>query len=69
MTRSEVIARAIEAGATVAEIDKEAELQRRHVGTVPFRHMIKALQMHAWQNTRTDWIRLAGAMSAKAKRA
>ena len=44
----------------------ETELQRRHVGSVPFRNMIGALQMLPARNTRDDWTRLAGALGARA---
>lgn len=57
---------ALAAGATLAEIASETELQRRHVGSVPFRNMIAALGMLPAMNDRADWTRLAGALGARA---
>lgn len=62
----EAIQRALASGATVADIESETALQLRQVGTVPFNHMIRALNLHSWHNTRQDWTRLAGALSARA---
>lgn len=61
----EAIDKALFYGATLADIEKEAELQARHVGSVPFNNMIKALNMLPWQNYCSDWIRLAGALQAR----
>jgi hypothetical protein len=57
--------KAIAAGATIEEIRAEFEHAKRHRGTVPQRNMIRALQMMAWQNTKNDWVRLAGALAAQ----
>lgn len=54
--------RALMAGATQGDIDREAERQARHKGTIPHRNMIRALNMMPWRNTKDDWTRLAGAL-------
>ena len=66
--KQEAINKALQAGATVADIESESALQSRHVGTVPFNHMIRALNLSPWHNTRADWTRLAGALCARSKR-
>jgi hypothetical protein len=43
MTFEQARAKALAAGATDADIEAEARHQARHVGTVPFRNMIRAL--------------------------
>lgn len=68
MRKAEAIARAVEAGATLAEIEAEASRQARHVGSVPFNNMIRALQLCTWRNSRDDWTRLAAALVAKAEK-
>ena len=65
LTKKEAIERAIAAGATLDEINQEAQHQVRHVGSTPFKNMIRALNMMTYRNTRADWTRLAGAMTAK----
>lgn len=69
LTKREAIERAIEAGASLEDIEREASHQRRHVGSVPFNHMIRALNMMTWHNDVGDWTRLAGAMIARTSRA
>jgi hypothetical protein len=64
MTRQQAILAAIKAGADPKDIQREARLQARQKGTVPQKNMIRALSMHPWNNTRADWVRLAGALSA-----
>lgn len=64
-TTKEAILRAIDAGATHAEIGQEGAAQARHVGSVPFNNMITALNLMPGLNTREDWTRLAGAMIAR----
>jgi len=68
MTKQDAIAQALGAGATMAEIELEASYQAHRVGTVPFRNMIKALQMLPYFNTRADWVRLAAALIAKGRK-
>jgi len=65
LTKKEAIERALAAGATIDQINREAELQARQVGTTPFNNMIRALNMMTWRNTITEWTRLAGAMTAR----
>lgn len=66
-TLSEARTMALAAGATMAEIESETELQRRHVGSVPFKNMIAALAMLPAVNDRADWTRLAAALQAAAQ--
>jgi hypothetical protein len=65
MTFEQARAKALAAGATDADIEAEARHQARHVGTVPFRNMIKALNMLPRLNGREEWTRLAGALMAR----
>ena len=65
MNKNQVIAKAIEAGADIEEIEAEAAKLVRQVGSVPFKNMIVALQLMPWFNSKDDWVRLAGAMMAK----
>jgi hypothetical protein len=58
-------AKALAAGATDSDIDTEARHQARHVGTVPFRNMIRALQLLPRLNSAEDWTRLAAALKAR----
>lgn len=58
-------ARAFKMGATEADIEAEAQRQARHVGTVPFNNMVRALNLHPWHNDRDQWTRLAGALLAR----
>lgn len=68
MKAADAIARAVQSGATLAEIETEAARQARQVGSVPFNNMIRALQLSPWRNDRADWTRLAGALQARANR-
>lgn len=65
LTKKQAIAEAIAAGAEQTEIDRQAQNYVRQVGTVPFKNMIRALNMCTWHNTKDDWTRLAAAMTAK----
>lgn len=65
MSFEQARANALAAGATDADIDAEAKLQARHVGTVPFRNMIRALQLLPRLNSAEDWARLAAALKAR----
>ena len=65
LKQKEAIAKAIEAGANMAEIEAEAAKWVRQVGSVPYRNMIVALHFSPWRNGRAEWVRLAGAMKAK----
>ena len=69
MTKRDAIAKALDAGATMDEIEAEAAIQARHVGTVPFRNMIKALTLPVsrFLNDKADWTRLAAALIAKGR--
>lgn len=67
MRKADAIARALEKGATMAEIEAEAALQARHVGSIPFNNMIRALGLHSWANDRAEWTRLAAALTARAE--
>jgi hypothetical protein len=64
---AEARAKALEHGATDADIEREAQHQRRHVGTVPFNNMIRALTLpvSSFLNDREDWTRLAAALKAR----
>ena len=65
MNTREALDRAIAAGATLDDVKREAVQQARHVGSTPFNNMITALQMMPGQNSRADWVRLAGALRAR----
>jgi hypothetical protein len=65
MTFEQARAKALAAGATDADIEAEARHQARHVGTVPFRNMIRALQLLPRLNSAEDWTRLAAALKAR----
>jgi hypothetical protein len=56
---------ALAKGATLLEIELEAQHQSRNVGSIPFRNTIRALGMHGWLNSKDDWTRLAGALVAQ----
>lgn len=60
--------RALKKGGTLEEIDRQAANYERQVGTVPFNNMIRALNLHAWNNTREEWERLAAALTARGRR-
>jgi hypothetical protein len=67
--KAEAIERALAAGATVEDIAAETRHQERHVGTVPFNNMIRALSLPVsnFLNSREDWTRLAAALTARGK--
>lgn len=65
MNKNQAIAKAIEAGADIEEIEAESKRWISHVGSVPFKNMIVALQLMSWVNSKDEWVRLAGAMMAK----
>lgn len=65
ITKQQAIDNAMKKGATVVDINQEAERQKRQIGKTPFKQMIKALNMHPWSNNKDDWTRLAGALVAK----
>jgi uncharacterized circularly permuted ATP-grasp superfamily protein len=65
LTYEQARAEALAAGATDAEIAAEAKIQARNVGTVPFRNMIRALQLLPRLNSAEDWARLAAALKAR----
>lgn len=65
MTFAQARAYALEAGGNDAEIDRQAANYARQVGTVPFRNMIRALQLLPRLNTAEDWERLAAALKAR----
>ena len=52
-------------GGTQAEIDRQAANYVRQVGSVPFRNMIVALNIHPWHNDEAQWTRLAAALLAR----
>lgn len=64
-TYEQALAKALAAGATTEDVAAEARLQARNVGTVPFRNMIKALNLLPRLNDRDDWTRLAAALLAR----
>lgn len=65
MTYEQARAKALAHGATDEDISAEARLQARSVGTVPFRNMIRALQLLPRLNDQADWTRLAAALLAR----
>lgn len=65
ITKQGAITKALAAGATQDEIDRQAENYVRQVGTVPFNNMIRALNMHSWNNDASAWTRLAAALTAR----
>jgi len=65
MKQADAIAHAINAGATMSEIEESAIRQRASCRSVPSRNMVRALSMHTWHNTKDDWIRLSGALRAR----
>lgn len=65
MSYEQARAKALAAGATDADISAESQRQARSVGTVPFRNMIRALQLLPRLNDRDDWTRLAAALLAR----
>ena len=67
MTKNEARRRAIAAGATEDEIEAEVAIQRRQPASIR-RSMIYALCLHAWNNPRHEWVRLAAALTAQSER-
>lgn len=67
MKYQEALARALEAGASVEEVEASARKQDRQRGSIPHRNMIVALQFHPHLNEREDWVRLAGALNRPKK--
>ena len=63
--KRDAIAKAIDMGATQVEIDNLAAIYAREVKSVQFRNMIKALNMHPWNNNVHHWTRLAAALTAR----
>jgi hypothetical protein len=64
MKFAEAKAKALEAGASEADIAKEAKAVKRgsYGGGVFKRNMVMALQMHSFRNSAAEWARLAGAL-------
>lgn len=65
----EAVEYAIEAGASAAEIEREARAQDRQRGSVPHKNMKVALQLMPYLNGRAEWVRLAGALQPKGRAA
>lgn len=63
--KADAITHAKEHGATQEEIDEQAARYVKQVGSVPFRNMIRALNMMTWCNGREEWTRLAAALTAR----
>jgi hypothetical protein len=63
MTAKQAVKRALDAGATPAQIDRFVGAS--FGGPIFKRNMIRAIQMHSWHNTADDWARLAGALLRK----
>jgi hypothetical protein len=59
---SEARQQALAKGATDDDIERYA---RNLKPGVPTNNMIRALQMHSWNNTSDDWARLAGALKCR----
>jgi hypothetical protein len=67
ITKAEATRNALAKGGSLEEIERQADNYVRQVGSVPFNNMIRALNMHAWNNTREEWERLAAALTARGK--
>jgi hypothetical protein len=65
ISKADAIAEAVAAGASTAEINRQAENYVRQVGSTPFKNMIVALNMCPRLNTVDDWTRLAAALTAR----
>jgi hypothetical protein len=52
--RAEATRNALAKGASAEEIERQAVNYERQVGTVPFNNMIRALNMHPWNNDAAD---------------
>jgi hypothetical protein len=68
ISRAEATRNALAKGASAEEIERQAVNYERQVGTVPFNHMIRALNLHPWLNDAADWTRLAAALIARGRR-
>jgi len=66
IVKAQAIKLAIQNGATMGEIERQAANYSRQVGTVPFNNMIRALNIGPWHNGREEWTRLAAALTARA---
>ena len=67
MNKAYAIKQALNHGASLKDIEKEASLQLRHVRTMPFKNMVIALTITSRLNDKYDWTRLASALLAKSK--
>lgn len=67
MKFAEARAKALAAGGSDAEIDRQAVNYRRQVGSVPFNNMIRALQLLPRLNDEAEWTRLAAALKARSE--
>ena len=65
ISKKDAIAKALEKGASLDEINRQAANYVRQVGSVPFNNMIRALNIGTWHNTVDDWTRLAAALTAR----
>jgi hypothetical protein len=65
ISKKDAIAKAIAAGGSQEEIDRQASNYVRQAGSVPFNNMIRALNLGPWHNTTDDWTRLAAALTAR----
>ena len=65
ISKKDAIAKALEKGASLDEINRQAANYVRQVGSVPFNNMIRALNIGPWHNTVDDWTRLAAALTAR----
>jgi hypothetical protein len=68
ITKWEAIRKAVLAGGSLEEIERQAANYEREVGTVPFNNMIRALNLHPWHNGEAEWTRLAAALTARANK-
>jgi hypothetical protein len=68
LSKQQAIAAALAAGATLQEIQDEAKIQKRSVGSTPHKNMIVALTLFGARNNKDDKIRLAAALVAKEMR-
>lgn len=66
LSKKQAIAKALSAGGSLEEIERQAANFARQVGSIPFRNMIVALNLHPWNNDRSQWERLAAALVARA---
>lgn len=66
--KAEAIRNALAKGGSLDEINRQAKNYEREVGSIPFNHMIRALNLHSWNNTAAEWERLAAALTARANK-